>query len=624
MRKNRIIGAKYLPTFYGEWQRGIPYAPLTMVTYRGDSYISKKEVPVNIDISNNGYWERTGQYNAQLENYIRQVRRNAKEIENARKGYPTLLDFNNYVIELIQNFNKSSMMIISTDVTEINKLLKEYTRLGFKCVFPFKSKIIVDKTIIIPSNCIVDFNHSTVKRKEGLSNIFNIVDVKNADNVVIENLLIDGNKNIDNLTPTNETHRFSGLRIYNSSTIKCNNIEIINTVNGEDRQEVGPASGLWVVDSHNVNLNYINAHNNDRTGIMFTRSKNITLDNAILYNNVGSGVSSSFADRCKYLNIVAYNNGYTNVSVNGEECIIDNIDTYNSLYSGLTIGHENSPSDNTQVSNIITHENTLDGISIGGSSYVNIINVECYKNKNHGIRINQGAKAISLTNVNSHDNDNMGLLIETGISHILSNLNVYNNGKSGLSLSQPTGGNVCNSNIYNNGQIESNNSSGLVFARCINKWSVNDCSIFDNQSSKTQENGIWCVATTELLLKTNSIYGNKIINIKRSENPNVYIIHVPSTLHIENIEGKGSLSYSRDSNGKVLLNLNLTDSGSASSIIFQLPVGFRPFSQIQPLVLMDGINIGFVTIGVDGTIKPSSSNKPMKGSIVFTVPESTI
>lgn len=70
---NKYIGARYVPIIYGEWDNGVPYEPLTIVTYQGASYTSKKYVPVGIDISNNGYWVLTGNYNAQVEAYRQDV-----------------------------------------------------------------------------------------------------------------------------------------------------------------------------------------------------------------------------------------------------------------------------------------------------------------------------------------------------------------------------------------------------------------------------------------------------------------------------------------------------------------------------------------------------------------------
>ena len=77
----QYIGARYVPIFgrQGEesllWDNTAPYEPLTIVLYQGNSYTSRQYVPIGIDIQNNNYWANTGNYNAQIEQYRRDVLR---------------------------------------------------------------------------------------------------------------------------------------------------------------------------------------------------------------------------------------------------------------------------------------------------------------------------------------------------------------------------------------------------------------------------------------------------------------------------------------------------------------------------------------------------------------------
>ena len=74
MAVTQYIGARYVPKFYEnsdgteEWRAGVEYEPLTIVTYNGNSYTSKKPVPSNIGnpSDNTAYWVSTGNFNAQL------------------------------------------------------------------------------------------------------------------------------------------------------------------------------------------------------------------------------------------------------------------------------------------------------------------------------------------------------------------------------------------------------------------------------------------------------------------------------------------------------------------------------------------------------------------------------
>lgn len=63
------VGARYVPKLIGEWNKDLPYEPLSVVTYMGASYTSKVPVPAGIEIGNTTYWACTGNYNAQVTEY---------------------------------------------------------------------------------------------------------------------------------------------------------------------------------------------------------------------------------------------------------------------------------------------------------------------------------------------------------------------------------------------------------------------------------------------------------------------------------------------------------------------------------------------------------------------------
>lgn len=71
----QYIGARYVPLFADpiEWDNLRSYEGLTIVTYKGTSYTSKKNVPVGIELDNKEYWVATGNYNTQVENYRKEV-----------------------------------------------------------------------------------------------------------------------------------------------------------------------------------------------------------------------------------------------------------------------------------------------------------------------------------------------------------------------------------------------------------------------------------------------------------------------------------------------------------------------------------------------------------------------
>lgn len=62
----QYIGARYVPIIDGEYNSEKVYEPLTIVTYNGSSYTSKKTVPAGTLPTNTEYWALTGNYNAQV------------------------------------------------------------------------------------------------------------------------------------------------------------------------------------------------------------------------------------------------------------------------------------------------------------------------------------------------------------------------------------------------------------------------------------------------------------------------------------------------------------------------------------------------------------------------------
>lgn len=89
MAVRQYIGARYVPKFFegeggsSDWVSGIPYEPLTIVTYLGTSFTSKKAVPVTAGAPNENpdYWVVTGNYNAQVEEYRQMVEEYHQEVE---------------------------------------------------------------------------------------------------------------------------------------------------------------------------------------------------------------------------------------------------------------------------------------------------------------------------------------------------------------------------------------------------------------------------------------------------------------------------------------------------------------------------------------------------------------
>ena len=84
--RNVYVGHRYVPKIFGEWDKQNEYEGLSIVTHQGASYTSKKRVPVGIDILNEEFWAITGNYDAQVEEYRKEVQSfNGRITDNEEK-----------------------------------------------------------------------------------------------------------------------------------------------------------------------------------------------------------------------------------------------------------------------------------------------------------------------------------------------------------------------------------------------------------------------------------------------------------------------------------------------------------------------------------------------------------
>lgn len=99
----QYIGARYVPKFFENpeggtgWKQGVPYEPLTIVTYMGNSYTSKREVPANVGYPNDNpyYWVLTANYNAQINSLSEQVTELAGDVNDLAENVQDMQDIIN-------------------------------------------------------------------------------------------------------------------------------------------------------------------------------------------------------------------------------------------------------------------------------------------------------------------------------------------------------------------------------------------------------------------------------------------------------------------------------------------------------------------------------------------------
>ena len=187
--KNVYVGKRYVPKIIGDWDntKNTSYESLSIVTYGGDSFTSKQDVPTGIDITNTLFWAETGIYNAQIQLYKNDVD-NYKNTSNIEINKINALINNNVVVikkdeliaddsDYIQAFLENSGDYVLVGNFNISKTLKlkDNTRLRFK-----KGSTL---TLKPNSNCYMITNY----------------DLNNGNkNITIQNFNINGNGDTQN------------------------------------------------------------------------------------------------------------------------------------------------------------------------------------------------------------------------------------------------------------------------------------------------------------------------------------------------------------------------------------------------------------------------------------------
>ena len=80
MALKKYIGLRYAPKFVGAWDKSIEYAALSVVYTNDQSYVSRKTVPANTEITNTEFWVKSADWNAQVAQYNQNVERYEAEV----------------------------------------------------------------------------------------------------------------------------------------------------------------------------------------------------------------------------------------------------------------------------------------------------------------------------------------------------------------------------------------------------------------------------------------------------------------------------------------------------------------------------------------------------------------
>ena len=224
MSVREYIGARYVPLFADpiDWDSTKTYEPLTVVYNQGNSYTSRQYVPAGIDISNDTYWARTGNYNAQIEQYRSEVatfdgrittnETNITDLQNATVGTEKL-DDNAVTTAKILDANVTTDKLADNAVTTAKILDANVTtdKLADNAVTTAK---ILDANVT--TDKLADNAVTTAKIKDA-----NVTTDKLADNAVTTAKILDANVTTNKLADNAvTTAKIKNASITNSKIAK--------------------------------------------------------------------------------------------------------------------------------------------------------------------------------------------------------------------------------------------------------------------------------------------------------------------------------------------------------------------------------------------------------------------
>lgn len=132
---NTYVGARYVPIYDGAWSSSKKYEPLVVVQYHGNSYTSKTYVPAGVNPTNENYWAQSGNYNAQVEEYRREVNElktyvdgEINELTTLVNGFNNRITANSTAITLINSWQKYMNLFTNKNVAIFGDSLSDSNR----------------------------------------------------------------------------------------------------------------------------------------------------------------------------------------------------------------------------------------------------------------------------------------------------------------------------------------------------------------------------------------------------------------------------------------------------------------------------------------------------------------
>lgn len=117
MAIKKYIGARYAPKFMGAWDKASDYAALSVVYTNEQSYVSRKTVPANTEITNTEFWIKSADWNAQVTQYNENVEQYNQNVERYNQNVETYLAaVDQFYADTLHSYDTKAEMVADTSL----------------------------------------------------------------------------------------------------------------------------------------------------------------------------------------------------------------------------------------------------------------------------------------------------------------------------------------------------------------------------------------------------------------------------------------------------------------------------------------------------------------------------
>lgn len=117
MAIKKYIGARYAPKFMGAWDKASEYAALSVVYTNEQSYVSRKTVPANTEITNTEFWIKSADWNAQVTQYNENVEQYNQNVERYNQNVETYLAaVDQFYADTLHSYDTKAEMVADTSL----------------------------------------------------------------------------------------------------------------------------------------------------------------------------------------------------------------------------------------------------------------------------------------------------------------------------------------------------------------------------------------------------------------------------------------------------------------------------------------------------------------------------